>query len=651
MKNLKDYLYYYFGYKDFRQGQEEIISSLLNCRDTLAVMPTGGGKSICYQLPAMLFNGTALVISPLIALMKDQVDALDQISLPATLINSSISNDEIISRLQRIKEGFYKLLYIAPERLESKTFLKLLANIDISFIAIDEAHCISEWGHDFRPSYLNIPKIFEYIERVPIIALTATASTEVQNDIINLLKLNNVNKFIKGFDRPNLNYITKKSENKIEDLFQLIKNEKLDSIIIYAGSRKRVEKFYTELKSIKIKCDYYHGALKQSLRDSVQNRFMNDKNNVIIATNAFGMGIDKPNVRKVIHLDYPMTLEAYYQEAGRAGRDGKESECILLYNSYDIKLPNYFISNLYPNKKDIIKVANYIIKNNNNGVIYNKLEIANQLGLELTKIESIFNFLEKISFLKKEYLGVSSSIRIISDLERLNEYYQYTTETNKICLDALLRSIENKNDKTAYVDLKSIALKHQIKYDILLDSINSFKFYGLLEVNYLENNQNIQETYVLKNSIIENKDLEDLDFRKQKSIEKLMKVIEYAETNECKRNYILKYFGEKVDDNQSCMKCSSCNKTDNSNIFFNNKKKYIKEVITSFYKEINNKYTDNEIVSILTGNLDKKLKSQSYNFINFLGLLKNIDKNEIYEMLLITKLTNNKKEKIFNNIN
>jgi ATP-dependent DNA helicase RecQ len=255
MVNLNSILKTYFGYDEFRKGQEEIIRSIVNCNDTLVVMPTGGGKSLCYQLPSLVMPGTAIVISPLIALMKDQVDALEIANIPATLINSSLDYQEVTERILHAREGKYKLIYVAPERLESKQFISLLTELNISFIAVDEAHCISEWGHDFRPSYLNINKIFDNIDRTPVIALTATATPDVQEDIIKSLGFKNPNRFVRGFDRQNLSYITETTYLKIERVLDIISDTKKGSTIIYCGSRKRVEQFASELRQYKINAE------------------------------------------------------------------------------------------------------------------------------------------------------------------------------------------------------------------------------------------------------------------------------------------------------------------------------------------------------------------------------------------------------------
>jgi len=305
-------------------------------------MPTGAGKSICYQVPAMLFSGITIVISPLISLMKDQVDSLSSIGIPASFINSSLSNMEVQNRIERAAEGAYKLIYVAPERLESDSFLEITRNLHISFIAIDEAHCVSQWGHDFRPGYRNIPGFISSIKSSPIVgAFTATATENVRNDVINLLNLKNPNVFVTGFNRDNLTFSVIRDENKTDFLLKYINNNQGKSGIVYAATRKEVD----TLQSILIKKGFsvgkYHAGMNEQDRIENQEDFIYDNKQIIVATNAFGMGIDKSNVRYVIHYNMPKNIESYYQEAGRAGRDSEASECILLFSAQDVFIQKF----------------------------------------------------------------------------------------------------------------------------------------------------------------------------------------------------------------------------------------------------------------------------------------------------------------------
>lgn len=337
-------LFKYFGYSSFREGQEQVIKSLTEGCDTLAIMPTGAGKSIAYQVPALLFEGLTIIISPLISLMKDQVDGLKENGVPATFINSSLSPREVFARIQLIQEGEIKLLYLAPERLEAEKFLSMIENLSVSFVAIDEAHCVSQWGHDFRPSYRHIKRFLETLAARPLIgAFTATATEEVKSDIIKLLGLKEPKIFITGFDRPNLHFSVIRGENKKMFLEQYLGGHPRQSGIIYAATRKEVEKVYSFLKERGFPVGRYHAGMSDKERKESQESFIYDEIGVIVATNAFGMGIDKSNVRFVIHYNMPKNMESYYQEAGRAGRDGEAAECILLFHAQDVQIQKLLI--------------------------------------------------------------------------------------------------------------------------------------------------------------------------------------------------------------------------------------------------------------------------------------------------------------------
>ena len=334
----------YYGYSSFREGQEEIIRQILSGEDVLTIMPTGGGKSICYQVPAILLEGITIVISPLISLMKDQVDNINNLGIKSAYINSSLSNFEINNILDEAARSEIKILYVAPERLESQNFLELISSINVSMVAIDEAHCVSQWGHDFRSSYRKISRVISLLKNRPIVAaFTATATSEVRSDIINLLELNNPKIFISGFDRKNLKIIIEKGVNKKNYILDYINNNKNESGIIYASTRREVDNLYELLTSRGLQVEKYHAGLNDEYRKTAQENFIYDKSNIIIATNAFGMGIDKPNVSYVIHYNMPKNIEGYYQEIGRAGRDGEESECIMLFSPRDVQTQKYII--------------------------------------------------------------------------------------------------------------------------------------------------------------------------------------------------------------------------------------------------------------------------------------------------------------------
>ncbi len=334
----------HFGYATFRNGQERAIQSVLAGENTICVMPTGGGKSICYQIPALVLPGTTIVISPLISLMKDQVDALVQVGIPAAFINSSLSYNEANERIREAKQGMYKLLYIAPERLESREFIEDLKQMDIPLVAVDEAHCISQWGHDFRPSYRHIQQMVRSLPQKPnVIALTATATPRVREDICETLHIDEENSIITGFERENLTFAVIKGQDRLHFIRDYLKKNEKEAGIIYAATRKNVDQLYEKLKKENINVARYHAGMGDAERIREQDRFLKDEASVMVATSAFGMGIDKSNIRYVLHFQLPKNMESYYQEAGRAGRDGLDSECILLYSSQDVQVQRFLI--------------------------------------------------------------------------------------------------------------------------------------------------------------------------------------------------------------------------------------------------------------------------------------------------------------------
>lgn len=343
-------LKFYYGHEQFRSGQEEIIDSLLQGRDALCVMPTGAGKSVCYQIPALMLDGITLVVSPLISLMKDQVSALTQSGVKAAYINSSLTPGQYDKVISLMTQGVYKIIYVAPERLTAEGFLQALAPMKLSLLAVDEAHCVSQWGQDFRPSYL---KILEFVQRLPtrpvVAAFTATATPEVKTDIARILELEDPATITTGFDRPNLYFGVKKPKNKNDELLNLVRKYQDRSGIIYCSTRKAVEDVCSLLNQQDFSATRYHAGLSDNERRQNQEDFVNDRSLLMVATNAFGMGIDKSNVSFVIHYNMPKNIESYYQEAGRAGRDGAAADCILLYSPMDVHTNQFLIDRGEPN--------------------------------------------------------------------------------------------------------------------------------------------------------------------------------------------------------------------------------------------------------------------------------------------------------------
>lgn len=352
----------YFGFDQFLDGQDDVVQRILSGTDGLVVMPTGGGKSLCYQLPALCFEGVTLVVSPLIALMKDQVDALDARGIPATMINSSLSHGEQRERISRMRTGEYKLVYIAPERFRSESFMRAMKEVNISLFAVDEAHCLSQWGHDFRPDYMRLGAALEQMGSPLCVAFTATATALVRKDILTVLKLRNPFEIVSGFARPNLSLTitaTEKHSLKYQRVREIIDTHKTG--IIYCATRKRVDEVSEMLTSWGVSCIAYHGGMSDVEREKTQNEFISKRKDVAVATNAFGMGIDRSDVRFVIHFEIPGSVEAYYQEAGRAGRDGEASVCELFFNYADTRTQEFFIEGVNPSYPDICSIYQYLL--------------------------------------------------------------------------------------------------------------------------------------------------------------------------------------------------------------------------------------------------------------------------------------------------
>lgn len=350
MRDKLSVLKEYFGHDSSREGQDRITDSLLGGRDVLGIMPTGAGKSICYQVPALMFDGITIVVSPLISLMKDQVSALVQSGVAAAYINSSLTHAQYLKVLQNTESGKYKIIYVAPERLCAPAFLGICRNLNISMVAVDEAHCVSQWGQDFRPSYLKIPDFIDALNSHPVVgAFTATATGAVRDDIKTLLRLVSPLVVTTGFDRPNLFFSVMQPKNKSIELMKLIKERKNESGIVYCSTRKAVEEVCELLQKNGFAATRYHAGLDENERRRNQDDFVYDRATIMVATNAFGMGIDKSNVSFVIHYNMPKNMESYYQEAGRAGRDGRSADCILLYSAKDVRTNQFLINNSEPN--------------------------------------------------------------------------------------------------------------------------------------------------------------------------------------------------------------------------------------------------------------------------------------------------------------
>jgi ATP-dependent DNA helicase RecQ len=616
----------YFGFEEFRNAQYEIIKDIIEGNDTLVVMPTGGGKSLCYQLPAIILEGTAIVISPLIALMKDQSEALEKRGISCTYINSSLQGDEYSERINKLVKGEYKLIYIAPERLESQAFLTILSQIKISFIAVDEAHCISQWGHDFRPSYLNIVDSLEDISISNKVALTATATPEVQDDIIKALKMKKTKRVVSGFDRPNLSYLTEKTSDKFQKIKNIVADNQEGSTIIYCGSRNNTDDVYKKLIVDNIKANRYHAGMSASQRQKNQDDFINNKNSIIVATNAFGMGIDKADVRNVIHYNLPGSIEAYYQEAGRAGRDGKESNCYLFYNLNDIKLQEYFINSTFPPKEEFIKLFDFFKNQKTETSFFTEIEIANKTGLNAAKTYTIIEQFVRYNVINKNNINKNMQIMILDTKENLIDHLNKLSDSKSKMLEAILRSVTEES-LYKFVDIDKDYLIR--KYEIEREDFEKNMRYLQLENIVAVKDELAPNTYEFQLKINEfdefNMDFNEFYARKKDSENNLQRMFDYAETKECKRNFILNYFNDNRYSGK-CKKCSSCKKRKMKTtivVDFEN------VAIISVAIELKGRYGRYSIREYLIGENIEKFSTYTNINEKLFGILKDSKKNEI----------------------
>ena len=549
-----------FGYDDFRPGQAKAIESILAGDDTLVVLPTGGGKSVCYQVPALVLPGLTVVVSPLISLMKDQVDALEARNLPAAFINSTLTSSQVADRLARAARGDIRLLYLAPERFDFGNVASRLKDIGVSLLAVDEAHCISQWGHDFRPSYLRVAEARVRIGSPPTVALTATATPDVREDICRQLALVNPKTIITGFDRTNLTYHVLAARNEAEKDELLV--ETLQSqeglAVVYASTRKGVDRISHLLEQRGISSAGYHAGLDDKHRRDVQEAFMTERIRAIVATNAFGMGIDKPNVRIVVHHSMPGTLEAYYQEAGRAGRDGKQSEVFLLHSFPDRFTHEFFIKGSYPERKVVEDVYSSLVRLAKKGVELpsNPEELAPLVGGKINprELESVIRILNASRAIVGNETSMSvAHVRLLAAPARIKR--EITGEANPELglLRALWRAVGDRLNEGVTIDLDELPPGlGRGGAAPLLDSLQSRQF---VVWQRLGGGMRMADPALPLNAF--GIDWPTIDRRRRAELAKLDAVQMYAYTKYCRRSFVLKYFGDPAA-RPKCDGCDNC---------------------------------------------------------------------------------------------
>lgn len=554
----------YWKHDKFRSLQKEIIDSVLSGQDTFALLPTGGGKSICFQIPAMMKEGICLVISPLIALINDQVQNLQNLDIKTIALTGGLKSDEISVLLDNCKFGNYKFIYLSPERLQTEWILERIKQLPISMIAIDEAHCVSQWGHDFRPSYLKISNLKLHFSKIPFIALTASATKRVQDDVILQLGLKNTAIFKKSFKRDNIAYYVIEAEDKLFMLEQIL-NKNPEPSIIYVRNRKSCLDISSQLQSLGFRSTYYHGGLSVKEKEKNMQIWMSEEAQVIVATNAFGMGIDKANVKTVIHIQLPENLENYYQEAGRAGRNEEKAYAILLTSTYDkLNAENQFISVL-PDKDFLnnmfIKLCNYFQIAYGEGIenrfTFNLNQFCNKYQFPIIKTYNALQFLDRqgIVTLSQEF-SEKVTVQFIISSKEVIRYISLNKREEPIIL-ALLRTYPGIHELPASINLNFIAKKAETTEYIVNSLLLQLKDKGIIDYQAKSNDTSIIFNVIREDNRTINSVSKYLEIQNNLKRNQLNSVIEYTfENSNCKSKFILNYFEEKIIDD--CGICSYC---------------------------------------------------------------------------------------------
>jgi ATP-dependent DNA helicase RecQ len=640
LDRARQYLRQYFGYDAFRPGQEDIVRAVLSGSDVVGVLPTGGGKSVCYQLPALIFPHLTLVVSPLIALMRDQTERLRQRGIAAAAIHGGMSAGDVNNALHEAHAGRMRLLYVAPERLESTTFRRQLRTIPLSLLAVDEAHCISEWGHDFRPSYQSIATLFDDRARVPILALTATATPDVRTDIRASLRLDHAVEIVRGFDRPNLAFQVERTAAKAEALTQLLKPHPSESAIVYCGSRRRVETLADDLRRRGVAAEAYHAGLQSRIRTEVQDRFVSGATPVLVATNAFGMGIDKADVRRVIHADLTLTLEAYYQEAGRAGRDGAPATCTLLYQPEDRRLMEFYIASTYPERSQIADVYEYICDRAGvprggvvtTPVLADSASIASSIHLPVATVQGVLTLLERAGVLMRATSHGNTRVQLRTHGDRITDLAAHAPVERRAVMDALARFCSGR-DIGAEIDISPAELMKRTAITPREFSETMRSLHVARLIRYVPPQQDGGIVITSERVPAEQLPLEwqAIHERRSHAIQKLEVVVRYAETRQCKRNFILSYFGDATA-NGTCGRCTSCTGQTSKRRLTDRQTSAISVLIRTAW-QVQGRFGRHVLVDVALGSISERVTQHRLDRCATWGALRDRTRHELLEAL------------------